>query len=754
MFKQLVEVFRAYAESIGLPDFIKNDIILLLLSTALLCTFIFKIYKSIAWLILFSNQKKLKRDLAPYNYALSDVRRATKYYISTRYQNVSPAEDEEPGRNYIASAKNKLIPLFLEEVFPLSKGDNKYYLILADTGMGKTTFLINLYLAYKAIFNWPFSMPKFDIKLYPVWHPNTYADIAAIPDKANTILLLDAFDEDVQAVEDYKKRLSELLSVVSRFRIVVLTCRTQFFPSQKEEPHETGYFTGGEKGEYLFQKLYLSTFSMKDINNYLKKRYSRIFEFETFRKAQRIISACPNLMVRPMLLYYIDDLVEIEKELPYAYQIYEELINQWIRRECTKYSTWKKYKEQMLFGEQLKHFSQKLAINFYENRAARNGYFLPANTDFEAGVLRMSELEHEKLFDARDAKSKSLLNRNAAGDYKFSHKSILEYFLAQEMFQNPRFFKHFEFHGMDAAKRFLAEMVIHKMKDLRGHYFIGDKKKEFSSLNIEVVEQVDELSCEAISFSPLYFLVFSKLTGLTYKNYHVNLFVELHHTVFWMTTKAMLALANVGDLNIYNKSDFNPILYTDAERNYTNDLISKLSRIRKAMLPFEYLLKFLREKDVESLQDRLGFSKSVSSSFGPMMSLVTAIDECVELLQINNHERVKKCLPDILITIGDLNDWLKVILGGGDCTTQIVNHKSPYPRVTTIAEMERRMRNGLEKEPDYLAILERLLPEIDKLEPFFSRLEQFALKRPHCTIRFDWFVTPAEIKRATKSIAV
>jgi len=737
MFKQLVEVFKAYAESIGLPDFIKNDIILRLLSTGLLCTFVFKIYKWIAWLIFFSNQKKLKRDLAPYNYALSDVRRATKYYISTRYQNVSPAEDEEPGRNYIASAKNKLIPLFLEEVFPLSKGDNKYYLILADTGMGKTTFLINLYLAYKAIFNWPFSMPKFDIKLYPIWHPNTYADIAAIPDKANTILLLDAFDEDVQAVEDYKKRLSELLSVVSRFRIVVLTCRTQFFPSQKEEPHETGYFTGGEKGEYLFQKLYLSTFSMKDINNYLKKRYSRILEFETFRKAQRIIRACPNLMVRPMLLYYIDDLVEIEKELPYAYQIYEELINQWIRRECTKYSTWKKYKEQMLFGEQLKHFSQKLAINFYENRAARNGYFLPANTDFEAGVLRMSELENEKLFDARDAKSKSLLNRNAAGDYKFSHKSILEYFLAQEMFQNPRFFKRFEFHGMDAAKRFLTEMVIHKMEALRGHYIIGEKKREFSHLNIEVVGELEKLHCEAISISPLYFSVFDKLDHLTYRNYHLNSFIELKYTVFRISLGARVVSRSIGELNIDDRSD--PELL--AATNIGNDLISRLNNFRLALLPLACLLKYFREKDVVSLQRRLGFGKSFGHLLDPVTEMSTAINECVELLQVNNRARDRKVLPGFMSTIRNFNDWLDRIL-----TTE---------NMQTVLDLNKMKGfHKREKNVDYLAVLERLLADIDRLETFFSQLEQFALKMPQCTIEFDWFTPPVEMTGATKSVAV
>ena len=77
-------------------------------------------------------------------------------------------------------------------------------------------------------------------------------------DKENTILLLDAFDEDLEAIKDHQKRLNQILSKVHKFREIVMTCRTQFFPSEKEEPDRTGYFTGGERGEYKFQKSYLS----------------------------------------------------------------------------------------------------------------------------------------------------------------------------------------------------------------------------------------------------------------------------------------------------------------------------------------------------------------------------------------------------------------------------------------------------------------------------------------------------------------
>ena len=91
-------------------------------------------------------------------------------------------------------------------------------------------------------------------------YPNILEDIEKVKDKENTILLLDAYDEDLEAIKDHQKRLNEILSKVHKFREIVITCRTQFFPSEKEEPDRTGYFTGGERGEYKFQKSYLSVF--------------------------------------------------------------------------------------------------------------------------------------------------------------------------------------------------------------------------------------------------------------------------------------------------------------------------------------------------------------------------------------------------------------------------------------------------------------------------------------------------------------
>jgi Leucine-rich repeat (LRR) protein len=58
----------------------------------------------------------------------------------------------------------------------------------------------------------------------------------------------------------------------------------------------------------------------------------------------------------------------------------------------------------------------------------------------------------------------SLLTRGAHNNYKFTHKSLLEYFLALELFENPQFLPQFKgFEGFDMLKTFYQEMVLEQI---------------------------------------------------------------------------------------------------------------------------------------------------------------------------------------------------------------------------------------------------------------------------------------------------
>lgn len=511
MIKDLIELLKQFGVS--------ETILLGLAILAFAITVISGIVKLIRWAILKNHQWLLNENLRPY-FSISDVDRATRYYIPTKFQNVSPLADDEPGRSHLASAKQELMPMFFDKAFKDNGDNTKYYLILADAGMGKTTFMTNLFLNYTArpIKNLFGINANQGMKLFPLGSPDIWKDIEKIENKRDTILLLDAFDEDIKAVDDYDLRMKEILEATKEFKEIVITCRTQFFPSDKEIPDDTGYTTfGGEQESYKFYRVYLSVFDEKDIKKYLKKRFS-FFQRSKRKKAFQIVKKSPNLVMRPMLLSYINDLVDENRTFEYSYEIYEVLVDKWIERESKKHGIRQKYGSEEKYRELLLNFSQTLAINLYEKREERGGYFITKD-DFikNADRLQITDVDNYEMTET-EVRSKSLLNRNAEGKYKFSHKSIFEYFLAKELIQNGKLLSTFDFDGMSATEMFLDEM-LEPFRKLTGVLDFSDEYGEqalfFKDLRIKTVSIVSKVSIKEIgSFNPLKLSIFTNLEEL------------------------------------------------------------------------------------------------------------------------------------------------------------------------------------------------------------------------------------------------
>lgn len=446
--KELLKIWLKKEELGWLEDEV-NLIFALLGIFGIVASALFKLGK---WTLDKYHERVLIRDLEPY-YTAEEIKKATGLFIKTRCQNVSPSETDEPSQNYALVTTEKLIPFFIKKAFKGDSDKYKFYFVLAGSGMGKTTFLLNLYLRYKYQNFWNILSRKHKIKIFPLGNPNSLEDIKKIKDeeKKDTILLLDAFDEDAKAVADYKERIKEILDVVWRFREVVITCRTQFFPNEVEVPKRTGLLKfGGSKGQHEFAKIYISPFSIKDINSYLYKKYlfsGLNISFYKIQRAKSVIIKSPNLMARPMLLSHIDEIInQPDYSYELSYQIYKTLIKGWIDREGGRQL--KKVEE---FKHELFRFSKELSKEIYDHRDQKGGLWIG-----EDDIKKYAE-EFQINLSTIDMKSRSLLNRNGIGNYKFSHKSILEYFLAIKLCESPDFFDNFNFDGMDMTKKFFFE---------------------------------------------------------------------------------------------------------------------------------------------------------------------------------------------------------------------------------------------------------------------------------------------------------
>ena len=357
------------------------------------------------WLAAKLKTRSISRHLGP-EFTVAGIHRSIRYYISAMCQDLDPAGAEEPRLVY--GVQEKLFEA-LDKVLTHSTEHN-FIFLLADSGMGKTSALINYYARHLRRFRKPFKL-----FLIPLGIPDADERIAKITDRAGSVLFLDALDEDTLAMVDHAERLRTLLSLTRDFERVLISCRTQFFSKDEEIPKETGKIklsprAAGESAEYYFHKIYLSPFNEDQVTKYLKRRYP-IWRRGRRKKAHAIVKKIPNLTVRPMLLAHVDDIVQSDRNIQYSYQLYEEMIDAWLKREQGFIQK----------TDDLRQLSEMLAVDLYLKRASRGSERIK-RSDL-VGLARQwgIPLEDWKL------SGRSLLNRDADGNYKFAHRSIMEY---------------------------------------------------------------------------------------------------------------------------------------------------------------------------------------------------------------------------------------------------------------------------------------------------------------------------------------
>ena len=436
-------------------------------------------------------------------YTRHEVKRALKDFIPTQCQNVAPSLENNPQNQFAFVTRQQLIPFFINRDLSNSMYRDKYYIILAEAGMGKTTFMLNLYARYAQ----KLKGSDYQIKLFPLSFPDTIDKVLQIPaeQRANTILLLDAFDEDHEAIKAHQKRLHSILQKVNDFKEVIFTCRTQFFPQEEEESGEVGVLKFKYQDKtYQFRKIYLSPFCTEDVKAYLKKNYG-LFQLSKRRKAEKIVLHSPNLMVRPMLLRYIDDLIKDRDYYSTTYQIYSELIDRWIEREVRR-----RPDNQEKYRKDLYTFSREVAIDMYLQRKRRGAMII---SDDELKVI--AEKNNVDL-GTLELKTRALLHMNSLHQCTFAHKSILEYFLVTEAFYNPDFAQKLDLSELEQGELLRKEILFEKAKSLFGRYktYDSSKSKEFVNIKLSDIEKVKHAALIKIDPHDMQVLRIFKSLGL------------------------------------------------------------------------------------------------------------------------------------------------------------------------------------------------------------------------------------------------
>lgn len=381
-------------------------------------------------------------------------------YVPTQCQGTPPHNFDEPDEAVASSPRQELVNFFIEDVFKTSNTNRKLYCILAGSGMGKTTFAVQLFIEY--INKYKQSTLPYDIYIRDLGEAKVIDEIHAlyhtIGNRANkSILILDALDENLNASENFEEFRIKLEEAITPFKFVVITCRSQFFSNEQEIPVNSSIrINTTDKNLLNYNRIYIRPFSQDDINLYIKKKYKGCGKNNRRmrKQATAIIERCKHLMSRPVLLSYIDDLIDVNRDYTTETEIYETLIDKWLKREVNTIPDVETRKKSY---DELVTFSKKLASQIYQNWRETG--------DFRLDAAQMDDFCRKNSFDKSkyQFRRRSLINHDANGSFKFSHKSFLEFFLAKQYFEDSSF--DFSFEGMDMAKLFYRGCCVREYRE-------------------------------------------------------------------------------------------------------------------------------------------------------------------------------------------------------------------------------------------------------------------------------------------------
>jgi hypothetical protein len=305
----------------------------------------------------------------------------------------------------------------------------RYLLILADAGVGKTSLLQKVFRDYA--------------RRYPPWHlafvyagEDTLARLRAIPDKAGTILFLDALDEDRLARKQHLYAyLVQLAALLKQFHKVALTSRVQLFEKKEDEWARL-------HGRLDLLTIELRQFTEEEAGRYLRHKYRVPAQREA---ALALLASAPELFRRPLLLSWFDLLLESGKRrFLNLFEVYEAIVERWAERESEVAAAHDPQPER--YVHKLLEFSKGLARHLHERRQ-RAAPVAEIYADApQYGLKRI------------DARSRSFLTRERESDaFAFTHDSFLDYFLAGALLDGSLAEPDFAFAERPQAAQFYEE---------------------------------------------------------------------------------------------------------------------------------------------------------------------------------------------------------------------------------------------------------------------------------------------------------
>ncbi len=465
------------------------------------------------------------------------LRKSIRHELALRAQGIFDAHE----RRFMLEALQNCLPLYCTDAGGQSdlaftrmffqylnqrENDGKFYLLLGETGVGKSTALLQLFTQ--------FALAK---RRYKIILTNFTKDLDAVfqlPEPEKTILLLDAIDEASEILSDPEDFFTHIEEKARNFAKVVISCRVQFFINQAAERARTN-----TRPPRDYRKIYLQFLAIETVRKYIADRYEP--GKPQYIAALAMVNQTGNLFRRPLLLSYIQDMIEQKdkflffyiiartaSQIPIGkitqYEIYETILQKWMEREELL-----NLQAQGQYSRMLLEVSLKLAHHIFYPEGRKYVYYADLKSVVEKYQLPLDEV----LLRAR-----SLLRRNEGGYYNFAHRTFKEFFFAQLLYEGLIQEEDFPFGAYEDAHRFYREMA-----EIRYFRHLNDPVRQRSYTPGDAFSDLPEHATHL----PLPIYAFCQLENITASE---NVF-GVFETFFWKAQYNSEQMACLTDLANY-----------------------------------------------------------------------------------------------------------------------------------------------------------------------------------------------------------
>ena len=364
-------------------------------------------------------REKIKSIISP----ISGAKNIITTLLETDYYIPVMAQEEEPNdSDSYFSSQPSIVDILIDE-WKQMDGEKKRYIVWGGSGTGKTTFLAAL--VYKYIKSFKLGKEPYQIKVFGLndLDNELFTEIEKVDEQENTILILDALDENFDANKDIISFMDRINKTTRRFAIVIITSRQVF--SRGEEILNEIPILGFDLLKWKYY--YILPFNDTDVHRYLNKKFPNIVDYG---KAIKIVEKSSTLMSRAMVLSFIDYLIDLNPVFLTRAQLYKHIVDKWLYRELAAVQG---EKNKLKYKNNYYHFSAIIAKEMYDNWL-KNSKLLISQDKLDNLVNEYSYLFPENYFPY---KVRSLIERNNDDEYRFAHKSFWEFFLAIYSIEHP-----------------------------------------------------------------------------------------------------------------------------------------------------------------------------------------------------------------------------------------------------------------------------------------------------------------------------